>query len=70
MIAMADIDRMGLTERLLAMEMLWQSLSATPASIASPPWHAEVLADRQARADAGQARFLSLQEAKGRLSKG
>lgn len=70
MIAPADIERLSLSERLEFMELLWRSLSATSIGVASPPWHTEVLADRQVRADAGQARFLSLQEVKARLSKG
>lgn len=70
MIAMTDIARMSLDERLQAMELLWQSLSATPDGVASPGWHGDVLADRLARANTGQARFLPLEAAKARLGKG
>ncbi len=69
MIATTDIARMTLDERLQAMELLCQSLSATSARIASPQWHGDVLANRLARADAGQARFLSLEEAKAQLDR-
>jgi len=68
MIAMTDITRMSLDERLQAMELLWQSLSATPTAIESPRWHGDVLVDRLARAESGQARFLSLDEAKAQLA--
>lgn len=70
MIATADIARMTLDERLQAMELLCQSLSATPARIETPQWHGDVLAARLAREDAGQVRFLSLEEAKAQLDRG
>jgi len=69
MIAITDIDRMSLSERLEAMELLWKSLSAAPENVDSPTWHRDVLAERIARSEAGQARFLSLAEAKARLDK-
>lgn len=69
MIAISDIDRMSLSERLETMEVLWQSLSASPEKVESPPWHGEVLADRVARTESGRARFLSLAEARARLDK-
>ena len=68
-IAPTDIARMSLDERLQAMDMLWQSLAATPGEIKSPRWHSDVLADRLASVESGQARFLTLAEAKARLAK-
>jgi len=38
-----------------------------PAAVESPEWHAEVLATRKAKADSGEAQFLSVQELKERL---
>jgi hypothetical protein len=70
MIATTDIDRMSLSERLEALDLLWQSLSAVPQKVESPPWHEEVLADRLSRAEARQARFLSLAETKSRPDRG
>ncbi len=69
MIEITDIDHMSLSERLQAMELLWQSLSAVPEGVKSPSWHGEVLADRLARSEAGRSRFLSLAEAKARLDR-
>ncbi len=60
---------MTLTERLQAMELLWQSLSAASAYVESPDWHGNVLAERLDRVEAGEARFLSLEEAKARLNR-
>lgn len=64
---MTDINRMSLPERLHAMELLWRSLSSAPDQVESPSWHAEVLADRLARAESGQARFFSIEETRARL---
>ena len=36
-------------ESLLAMEILWQSLSQNPTEDLSPPWHQQVLAERLAK---------------------
>lgn len=33
-------------EKLDAMDILWRDLSADPASVPSPGWHGDVLADR------------------------
>ena len=49
------------------MEWLWASLSDRPEEIESPEWHGEVLAARKAKADSGEAQFLSVQQLKERL---
>jgi putative addiction module component (TIGR02574 family) len=67
MIQVADIERMSLEERLRVMELLWDSLSRTPEAVASPDWHGEVLHDRLARIEGGQAPFLTLAEVQKRL---
>jgi len=38
------------TQRLQAMDQLWDSLNRSGEQIASPDWHQDVLADRKARA--------------------
>jgi hypothetical protein len=69
MIQAADIEQMGLEERLQAMELLWASLTRTPEAVPSPDWHGEVLADRLAKIKRGEAEFLTLAEVKARLQK-
>jgi len=59
MIAASDIDRMSVTERLQTMELLWNSISRSGGSPASPSWHQDVLAARRTKVDAGQGEFLS-----------
>lgn len=49
------------------MEALWTAISQTDEDIVSPPWHGDILAQRQRRIDAGDATFSDWDEAKKRL---
>jgi putative addiction module component (TIGR02574 family) len=69
MLAVTEIKRMSLTERLRAMELLWDSISESPEQMESPEWHGEVLASRLAKVKAGQGKFLTLPQLKARLNK-
>jgi putative addiction module component (TIGR02574 family) len=66
MIESSEIERMSVTERLQTMEQLWDSL-CRDAALPSPEWHRDVLADRRARAQSGEAKFLTLDQLKSRL---
>jgi putative addiction module component (TIGR02574 family) len=68
-IVASDIKTMSLAERLRAMELLWQSISAEPEKLASPAWHGKVLASRLAKVDAGKGTFLTVRQLKARLAK-
>jgi hypothetical protein len=67
MIESSQIERMSVTERLQAMDQLWESLNRSGNEIPSPDWHQDVLADRKARALRGEAKFLTLAELRARL---
>jgi hypothetical protein len=58
---------MTTAERLQAVEQLWEALSRSPSDVPSPSWHGDVLADRKARAERGEAVFLILAELRARL---
>jgi len=62
-----EVSRLSKAERLEAMEWLWASLSKEQRDLESPEWHGEVLAARKAKADAGEAQFLSVGQLKERL---
>ena len=64
-----EIKHMSQTERLQAMELLWDSLTLAPEQVESPAWHEAVLSDRLAKVEAGQGKFLTLSEVKERLNK-
>jgi putative addiction module component (TIGR02574 family) len=65
----SEIKKMTLTERLQAMELLWESISASPEKVKSPAWHGKVLAARCAKIDAGKGTFLTIKQLKARLAK-
>jgi len=67
MLESAQIREMSMTERLQALEQLWDAVCREEADLQSPAWHAEVLADRKARAARGEAQFLTLDQLKTRL---
>ncbi len=58
----SDIERMSVTERLRAMDQLWDSLTRDGDERPSPDWHKDVLADRRARAQRREAKFLTLDQ--------
>ena len=62
-----EVSRLSKAEQLQAMEWLWASLSKKSEEVESPAWHADVLAARRAKADSGEAQFLSVQQLKERL---
>jgi putative addiction module component (TIGR02574 family) len=67
MIDSSELERMSVTERLRAMDQLWDSLNRSGDEIPSPDWHQDVLADRKARAQRGEAKFLTLDQLRSRL---
>ena len=62
-----EVSRLSKAEQLQTMEWLWASLSKEQQDIKSPQWHGEVLAARKAKADSGEAKFLSVTQLKKRL---
>jgi hypothetical protein len=69
MIGAAEIEKMTLEEKLEAMELLWKSISEKPAEVVSPAWHGDIVAARLAKIEKGEAKFLSIEEARQRLRK-
>jgi putative addiction module component (TIGR02574 family) len=63
-----ELISLPLADRLLAMEALWDSLCREPgASHATPNWHADVLHQRIAALDSGDATATPWNEAKVRI---
>ncbi|MCI0537340.1 MAG: addiction module protein [Verrucomicrobiales bacterium] len=69
MIQAADIEQMTLEERQKTMELLWASLVRAPEAVPSPDWHGDVIADRLAKIERGEGKFLTIAELKERLQK-
>lgn len=68
MLAREQIDRMSSSERMEAMELLWESFSKERVEYPSPDWHGEVLAGRTEIIDSGKAAWLSVDELQARLA--
>ena len=67
MLESSQIDKMSVAERLQAIEQLWDALCREARDMVSPDWHRDVLADRKARAERGEAKFLTLAQLRTRL---
>ena len=63
----AQIERMSVAERLQVMERIWDALYRDRVEVASPEWHRDVLADRKASGQSGEAKFLTLDQLRTRL---
>lgn len=61
------LDSMSTSEKLQAMEALWQDLCTKPADFLSPQWHQEILESRRQRLRDGQATVDDWAAAKKRL---
>lgn len=57
-----EVQQMTLSERLEAMEALWQSLVDDAKSLPSPDWHGEVIQGRLARYRRGETKFHTVDE--------
>lgn len=58
------LNEMSVEEKLQTMELLWENLSADPASIESPAWHEEELRERERKIASGETKFIDWEEAK------
>jgi putative addiction module component (TIGR02574 family) len=62
-----ELSRLTDAERIDLLEAVWASLDNKD-EVESPAWHGEVLAEREAKIQSGEAQFLSLDEVKKRFS--
>ena len=58
---------MSSSERVEAMELLWESFSKEGIDCPSPDWHGKILAERSDTIDSGMATWLSVDELQARL---
>ena len=59
---------MTVADTLRAMEALWDDLCHRADAISSPPWHGDVLAERERLVAEGKASFNDWDEARGRIA--
>jgi hypothetical protein len=64
-----EIKKMSTSERLQTMEALWDALCHEGDGPDSPDWHGRALSDRRERIQSGEARFLTVEEAREHLER-
>ena len=62
-----QLDKMTTSDKLSAMEQIWDDLCKDPDSIQSPQWHRSVLKSREQQVTEGKASFYALDTAKKRI---
>lgn len=65
--SVTEIQKMSPIERLSTMEALWDAMCHEEKEPTSPDWHGDLLEARRARIASGEAKFVSLDEAKKRI---
>ncbi len=63
------LNQMTTTEKLLAMENIWNDLCQRADEIPSPPWHGKVLQQREEKAKKGAGQFTDWENAKKKIRK-
>ena len=61
------LDKMTTSDKLRALEEIWDDLQRTPKDVPSPAWHADVLAARERRVREGKSQFGDWSDAKRRI---
>ncbi len=64
MISLQSLHELPLKEKLLAMEALWEDLSAAESELEVPFWQQDLLDAREAAVAEGSAKFFDWEEAK------
>jgi hypothetical protein len=67
--SLLDTKNMSPSQKVLAMEALWESMCQEGEEPVSPDWHGESLERRRARIAAGEARFVTLEQLRERLGR-
>ena len=62
-----EIEKIALEEKLRAMETLWADSDRDDQNIQSPPWHEQILKERDQRVESGREQFQDWEDAKREL---
>lgn len=62
--SITEIKSLPVSERIMLMEEIWDSLCDEQEQIASPEWHRDILKDRLEQLNSKQATFISLRDLK------
>lgn len=64
MVVAIPLKKMTVSDKLRALEDIWDDLQRTPEAVPSPSWHADVLNARQKRIRDGKSKFKDWADAK------
>ena len=64
MIALEQIHRMPLHEKLLVLEAIWEDICREEQNLEVPQWHKDLLDERERLVKEGKAQFVVWEEAK------
>jgi putative addiction module component (TIGR02574 family) len=64
MIALDEIRKMPLHEKLLVMEAIWDEISREQEKLDVPQWHKDLLDERERLIAEGKAKFIDWEDAK------
>lgn len=64
-----DAKKMTPTERVLAMETLWESMCSEDNEVESPNWHEDILEARRQKIARGDGGYFTLQQLKEQLAR-
>ena len=67
MVVAIQLNKMTISDKLRALEDIWDDLRRTPDEIPSPSWHADVLHAREKRIRDGKSQFKDWPDAKRRI---
>ncbi len=58
------LEKMSIEEKIRTMEAIWDDLCRKADSISSPPWHEDVLIEREERIKQGEEEYVDWSSAK------
>jgi len=61
------LDKMTISDKLHAMEQIWDDLCRNPENVSSPDWHGDILQAREERVKQGSVQFRDWAEAKEKI---
>ena len=64
MIVDLPLEKMSITDKLSAMEVLWKDICRTAPDFNSPAWHGDILAEREKKLVNGDDKFIDWEKAK------
>jgi hypothetical protein len=64
------LDEMSAEEKVRMMESLWDDLCRRAETVESPPWHGEILAEREAAIRRGEDHFEDWESARQKIERG